>query len=294
MLGMHICALHVSSPAALGGRRYAKKNNPQINPLPPKMNEKHPRMRDNANSSSRSCSTCETLAVPPARPSRHLVVLAQLLCCRKGFLEVRFLVIVMEGRWCHLKTPGERSVGATISPKPGAQPHTGSGLGRGKAAALATANCTVLLLVFKRCKAWPCYSRGSPGFPSFGKNKCLGALVPFGKGPGWCWHRRASGVNRQRRSLLRSCTQPHVRSPENGKELIPEANLFCSNPVAVTGSPQVLGWGAAADRIAFMPLPGASLSHPPVAGGGERTSEKGRHGSQGLFTSPPHTRGVRR
>lgn len=61
----------------------------------------------------------------------------------------------------------------------------------------------------------------------------------------------------------------HVHSPENGEELIPEANLFCSNPAAVTGSPQVLGTGAVADHIAFMPSPSASLSHSPVAGGGK-------------------------
>lgn len=76
-----------------------------------------------------------------------------------------------------------------------------------------------------------------------------------------------------------------MHSPENGEELIPEANLFCSNSIAVTGSPQVLGSEATADHIAFMPSPGASLSQSPVAGGGEGTSEKGRHCSQRLFTS---------
>lgn len=123
---------------------------------------------------------------------------------------------------------------------------------------------------------------------------------PFGA-PGWCsagpWAVRAAEPAAltagdrgcYARARTRTCT-----APENGEELIPEANLFCSNPVAVTGSPQVLGSGAAADHIAFMPSPGASLSHSPVADGGEGMSEKGRHRSQRLFTSPPRTRGVRR
>lgn len=94
------------------------------------------------------------------------------------------------------------------------------------------------------------------------------AQLVLGRAPG-CWCCRAGSALRRRRRLLHACTHMHVHSPENGEELIPEANLFCSNPVAVTGSPQVLGSGAAADHIAFMPSPGASLSHSPVAGGGE-------------------------
>lgn len=119
------------------------------------------------------------------------------------------------------------------------------------------------------------------------------ARLVLSRAPG-CSCCRAGSANSRRRRPLRACTHTHVHSPENGEELIPEANFFCSNPVAVTGSPQVLGSGAAADHIAFMPSPGASLSHSPVADGGEGTSKKGRHCSQRLFTSPPHTRGVRR
>lgn len=101
---------------------------------------------------------------------------------------------------------------------------------------------------------------------------------------------RARGRARSTGDRGRS-THTRVNGPENGEELIPEANLFCSNPAAVTGSPRVLGSGAAADHIAFMPSPSASLSHSPVTGGGEGTGGKGRHRPQRLFTSPPSTRG---
>lgn len=75
----------------LGEGNMPKKPHPQISQIPPQTSDKHPRVWDPADSSSWSCGTCETLAVPPAWPWRRVkgisvnAVLAQPSCCRKGF-----------------------------------------------------------------------------------------------------------------------------------------------------------------------------------------------------------------
>lgn len=110
MLGMHICALHGSSPAAFGRRQHAKERTP-----PPKRSDKHPGVRDPVNSSGWSCSTCETLAVPPAWPRlrvkgirrRHSRYGAEKAFMGFGFCSLASLV--MERRGCYLETPGEQA-----------------------------------------------------------------------------------------------------------------------------------------------------------------------------------------
>lgn len=80
-----------------------KKPQPQISPILSKTSDKRPRVGDSANSSSRCCGTCETLAVPPARPRLRVkgisvnAVLAQPLRCRKGFLGVWVLLAGQPG-----------------------------------------------------------------------------------------------------------------------------------------------------------------------------------------------------
>lgn len=142
----------------------------------------------------------------------------------------------------------------------------------GRAGAPAAASCPAWLLISKHCKACPglAISRPVPGdypaLPVLGKrsiSECQSPGARCGTGDPRPFH-----------------AHTHVHSPENGEELILEANLFCSNPAAVTGSAQVPG---SADHIAFMPSPSASLSHSPVAGGGEGTGTKGKHRSRRLF-----------
>lgn len=82
----------------------------------------------------------------------------------------------------------------------------------------------------------------APDFPSIAKPGL--ALLFLGLSQGITllslfWEKEAF---RSVRALVLSrarSSHTHVHSPENGEELIPEANLFCSNPAAVTGSPQV-------------------------------------------------------
>lgn len=297
-----------------------KKTQPQISPIPPEMSDKHPRVRGLSNSSSQSCGMCEMLAVPPALPWLRVkgisvnTVLAQLLCRRKGFLGVW---VLLAGQPCD---GGEEAsprnawgAGSDLwGPRGLSAPDPE--LGRTSGRPLAEERLELRQLPTAQLCSW-FSSIAKPGlallFLELSQGITLLSLFwekEAFRSVGALWRRawlvlgrvldrlccRAGSANDQRRRLLRACTHTHVHSPENGEELIPEANLFCSNPVAVTGSPQVLGSGAAADHIAFIPSPGASLSHSPVADGGERTSEKGRHCSQRLFTSPPRTRGVRR
>jgi len=284
-----------------------KKHNPKSAKFhPPQTSDKHPRVRDPADSSIRSYGTRETLAVPPAPPRLRdegvsvSAVLAQPSRRRKGFLRVHFLLsLVMEGRRRHLEAPGEQGAirgdhersAPALSPAPG-QPLAGERLELRQPPTARLCSWFSRTAKLGLALLFPDLSQGITLLSPFWEKGAFWSIGAFrrrawpvlGRAPG-CSCCRASGTNRRRRRPLRACTHTHVHSPENGEELIPEANLLCSNPAAVTGSPRVLGSGAATDHIAFMPAPGASLSHCLVAGGGAGTSEKGRHRSQRLFTS---------
>lgn len=130
-------------------------------------------------------------------------------------------------------------------------PAQSSALGRAKAGAPAAASCPAWLLISKHCKAWPglAISRPVPGdypaLPVLGKSS-----IPERQSPG-------AQPGRSRHT--------HVHSPENGEELIPEANLFCSNPAAVTGSPQVPRLGSCwriTSLSCLLPVPACHIPPP--------------------------------
>lgn len=105
----------------------------------------------------------------------------------------------------------------------------------------ATASCPAWLLISKHCKAWPglAISRPVPGdypaLPVLRKSSISERQSPGAQpGPGAAGAAEPAALSTGDRGRS---THTHVHGPENGEELIPEANLFCSNPAAVTGSP---------------------------------------------------------
>lgn len=118
MLGMRICALHGSSPAAFGRRQYAKKTPPPNKPNPPPKRAISipgcgtppiPRVGPVARAKRSLCPQpghgggLKASRLTQCWHSRHVAEKAF-----KGFGFCSLASLVMEGRRCHLETPGER------------------------------------------------------------------------------------------------------------------------------------------------------------------------------------------